>query len=388
MVPLFALAGLLWTFVYYYYHVRSSAIIPGCYVIVSIMSLVLYRWHKNFPLFRNIQLLLILLLPSLLHLSLGGFISSSAVILWAALCPLGALAFHNTKAASYWMAIFVITVFAAFLLDNKIFPVENKLPGNIINIFFVLNISMVTFLSFFVLRYFVSQNEMVKKQLKKEQDLLAIEREKSENLLLNILPPSIARRLKDGEKTIANEYNQAAVLFADIVDFTKTSENTSPGKLVENLNKVFTHFDNLVEKFGVEKIKTIGDSYMVVSGLSSGSYDHLEKMADLALAMLAGIDQFSLDGKTSCAIRIGIHAGPVIAGVIGSKKFSYDVWGDTVNTASRMESFGKPGSIQISERFYDHVKNSYECEHRGQIEIKSKGLMNLYFLKGKKPITN
>ena len=386
MVPLFAVAGLLWAILYFYYGAKTSAYIPGGYSIVSFLSLLLFRLRRNFSFFRTTQLVLILLLPFLLHLSLGDFVSSSAVILWSALCPLGALAFQNTKAASYWFSLFIVIVISAFFLENKIFPIETSLPQWLINILFAMNICGVTFLAFFVLRYFVNQNQLAKEQLKHEQELLAAEREKSEKLLLNILPIAIAKRLKDGETVIADEHSDAAVLFADIVGFTNTTQNISAPLLVENLNKIFTHFDKLVEKYELEKIKTIGDSYMVVSGIMDQNKDHVNKIADLALSMAADIHKFSLDGKTNCDIRIGIHVGPVIAGVIGSKKFSYDVWGDAVNTASRMESFSEPGKIQISEKFYEYIKKDYECEYRGQTEIKSKGVMNLYFLLRKKSI--
>jgi guanylate cyclase len=384
MVPLFALAGLLWSVMYYYYGATAAAMIPGIYSIISFLSLLYYRWYKNYPLFRNIQLVLILLLPFLLHLSLGNIISSSAVILWSTLCPLGALAFYNTKAATYYFILFILVMIAAFVLENKIVQVETKLPDSLVNLLFILNISAVTFLTFYVLRYFVYQNEIVKEQLNKEQELLAIEREKSEKLLLNILPASIADRLKAGEKTIANEYPEVAILFADIVGFTKTTQHIPPARLIENLNKIFTHFDMLVEQYGLEKIKTIGDAYMVVSGLKADQPDHINRITELALKMAGDIDTFSLDGNTKCTIRIGLHIGPVVAGVIGTKKFSYDVWGDAVNTASRMESFSEPGMIQVSENFYEYIKDDYECEFRGKIDIKSKGMMNLYFLKGKR----
>jgi guanylate cyclase len=384
MVPLFALAGLLWSVMYYYYGATAAAMIPGIYSIISFLSLLYYRWYKNYPLFRNIQLVLILLLPFLLHLSLGNIISSSAVILWSTLCPLGALVFYNTKAATYYFILFILVMIAAFVLENKIVQVETKLPDSLVNLLFILNISAVTFLTFYVLRYFVYQNEIVKEQLNKEQELLAIEREKSEKLLLNILPASIADRLKAGEKTIANEYPEVAILFADIVGFTKTTQHIPPARLIENLNKIFTHFDMLVEQYGLEKIKTIGDAYMVVSGLKADQPDHINRITELALKMAGDIDTFSLDGNTKCTIRIGLHIGPVVAGVIGTKKFSYDVWGDAVNTASRMESFSEPGMIQVSENFYEYIKDDYECEFRGKIDIKSKGMMNLYFLKGKR----
>jgi len=384
MVPLFALAGLLWAALYYYFGAKTAALIPGGYSVISLLSLAIYRWQKNFRLFRSTQLVLILLLPCLLHLSLGNFVSSSAVILWSTLCPLGAVVFYNTKAASYCFVLFMAAVIIVFFLENKIFPVQTALPEKLVNVLFVMNITTVTFLVFFVLRYFVNQNELVKKKLKEEQELLAAEREKSENLLLNILPAPVARRLKEGEKVIADEHRESAVLFADIVGFTEISQHIAPAILVENLNAIFTHFDKLVQQAGLEKIKTIGDSYLVASGLPEPQPDHIRKIADLALVMVADATQFSLDGKKPCEIRIGIDIGPVIAGVIGSKKFIYDIWGDSVNTASRMESFGEPGKIQITEKFFTYIKKDYECTYRGQTEIKGKGLMNLYFLHGKK----
>jgi guanylate cyclase len=384
MVPLFAIAGLLWACFYYYYGAKNSAIIPGSYSIISFLSLFIFRWQKNFNVFRSIQLALILLLPCLLHLSLGNFVSSSAIIIWATLCPLGALAFQNSRAAGYWLFLFILCLVIVFFLENKLTSNESPLPNKLIIILFVVNIASVAFLSFYLLRYFVNQNDLVKEKLKHEQEMLIIEREKSEKLLLNILPPSVAERLKEGENVIADEYNETAILFADIVEFTSISQHITPATLVENLNKIFTHFDVLVDKYELEKIKTIGDAYMVSSGLNEIGHDHIRNMADLALSMTRDIQSFTLDGYTKCDIRIGIHIGSVTAGVIGSKKFTYDVWGDAVNTASRMESYGEPGKIQVSEEFYNYIKEDYECIYRGRIEIKGKGLMNLYFLTRKK----
>jgi len=378
MAPLFAVAGLAWSCLYVYYGARLAALIPGSYGVMSLLSLLIYRSSRNFNLFRTVHLLLILLLPCLLHLALGNFVSSSAVIIWGILCPLGALAFQSSKAAAYWLFVFIICLILVFFLEDKLAFAETRLPAELVSILFASNIAAVTLLVFYLLRYFVNQNELVKEQLRHEQ-------EKSEKLLLNILPISIAQRLKAGEKVIADEHDRAVILFADIVEFTTASQHITPKTLVENLNKIFTHFDQLVEKYGLEKIKTIGDAYMVASGLNdidSGA----KNMADLSLAMMRDIQNFSLDGKVKCDLRIGIHIGSVTAGVIGSKKFSYDVWGDAVNTASRMESSGEPGKIQVSEEFYNHIKDGYECSYRGKMEIKGKGPMDLYFLIKKKNI--
>jgi guanylate cyclase len=380
MVPLSAIAALVWSCLYIYYGARFAAIIPGGYAVISFLSLLIYRWYRNFNIFRTVQLTLILLLPCLLHLALGNFVSSSAVIIWATLCPLGALAFQNSKTAVYWLFVFIICMIAVFFLEDKLAINETRLPDELVSVLFVLNISGVTLLVFYLLRYFVSQNEHAKEQLKHEQAMLEIEQEKSEKLLLNILPKPIAQRLKAGEKVIADEYDKAVILFADIVEFTSVSQYIAPKMLVENLNKIFTHFDQLVEKYGLEKIKTIGDAYMVASGLNGVNYGQVTNMADLALSMACDIQNFSLDGHTKCDLRIGIHIGSVTAGVIGSKKFSYDVWGDAVNTASRMESSGEAGKIQVSEEFYNYIKEDYDFLHRGKMEIKGKGLMDLYFL--------
>ena len=213
---------------------------------------------------------------------------------------------------------------------------------------------------------------------------LAEEQEKSESLLLNILPAPIAQRLKQGEKTIADSFSEVTVLFADLVGFTKISANLSPAELVELLNMIFSGFDQLAEKYGLEKIKTIGDAYMVVGGLPTLRKDHAEAIAEMALDMLDQVKRISQRLKKTLQIRIGVNTGAVEAGVIGTKKFAYDLWGDTVNTAHRMESHGIPGVIQVTEDTYNCLVNNYIFEERGMIEIKGKGLMRTYLLLSRK----
>ncbi|NET46833.1 adenylate/guanylate cyclase domain-containing protein [Okeania sp. SIO2B3] len=213
---------------------------------------------------------------------------------------------------------------------------------------------------------------------------LAEEKQKSERLLLNILPEAIAQRLKQGEETIADSFSQVTVLFADLVGFTKISANLSPAELVELLNRIFSAFDELAEKYGLEKIKTIGDAYMIVGGLPVPKEDHAEAIADMALEMLTQIQEISIKEGKSLQIRIGINTGAVEAGVIGTKKFAYDLWGDTVNTAHRMESHGIPGVIQVAQATYDCLADKYRFEDRGIIDIKGKGNMRTYILLGRK----
>jgi PAS domain S-box-containing protein len=213
---------------------------------------------------------------------------------------------------------------------------------------------------------------------------LRVQQEQSERLLLNILPEEIANRLKRGDSTIADTFADVTVLFADIVGFTQLSSRVSPTELVALLNDIFSTFDNLAERHGLEKIKTIGDAYMVVGGLPIACLDHAEKIAEMALDMQEAIAEFSKIHNQHFSIRIGINTGPVVAGVIGIKKFIYDLWGDTVNTASRMESHSKPGCIQVTSTTYHRLQEKYIFESRGAIEIKGKGLMNTYLLQCRK----
>lgn len=212
---------------------------------------------------------------------------------------------------------------------------------------------------------------------------LQIEQEKSERLLLNILPGPIADRLKAGEGTIADSFPDVTVLFADVVEFTSFSTKVPHTELIYYLNQIFSAYDRLAVAHGLEKIKTIGDAYMVVGGLPTQRDDHADAIAAMALDMLGEIQKFNARNKLDLCIRIGINTGPVIAGVIGEKKFIYDLWGDTVNTASRMESHGQPGAIHVAESTYQKLKSKFRWEERGSIEIKGKGMMLTYFLSGK-----
>ncbi|MEG4446535.1 adenylate/guanylate cyclase domain-containing protein [Microcoleus sp. AT9_B5] len=219
---------------------------------------------------------------------------------------------------------------------------------------------------------------------KQMESALRKEQKKTESLLLNILPEAIADRLKYQPGVIADKFEKATILFADLVNFTQISTTMPATKLVYLLNEIFSTFDQLSEKHGLEKIKTIGDAYMVAGGIPIERPDHAEAIAEMALDMLAAIDELNLKLDAKFDLRIGINSGPVVAGVIGTKKFIYDLWGNAVNTASRMESHGIPGRIQISHYTYKLLQDKYEFEDRGEIEIKGKGQMRTYLLTGRK----
>jgi class 3 adenylate cyclase/Tfp pilus assembly protein PilF len=209
---------------------------------------------------------------------------------------------------------------------------------------------------------------------------LQFEKTNADALLLNILPASIAERLKKGEFMFAQRYPAASVFFADIAGFTPLAASMAPEELVQILSEIFVRFDNVLELYGIEKIKTIGDCYMVASGLPQERDDHLHVAAHAALAMMREIEEFNVMFYTTLKIRIGLHTGPVVAGVIGKKKFAFDLWGDTVNIASRMESHGIPDRVHCTEAVYKALKDEFVFESRGEIEIKGRGFMDTYFL--------
>jgi class 3 adenylate cyclase len=211
------------------------------------------------------------------------------------------------------------------------------------------------------------------------------EKERSERLLLNVLPRSIAARLKQHEDPIADGFSEVTVLFADLVDFTRRSRDATPERVLQALNELFTAFDKLTRRHRLEKIKTIGDAYMVAGGLPDRRPDHAQAVADMALAMRDEVAGRTDPSGQPLQVRIGIDTGPVVAGVIGTDKFSYDLWGDTVNTASRMESTGVPGCIQVTARTYQRLRDGYRSQRRGPVAVKGKGEMVTWFLVGGTP---
>jgi class 3 adenylate cyclase len=212
---------------------------------------------------------------------------------------------------------------------------------------------------------------------------LDLERQKSERLLLNMVPASIAARLKQTQDVIADAFDEVTVLFADLVDFTPRSQQIAPAQVVQFLNELFSVFDQLAQRHGLEKIKTIGDAYMVAGGLPDPRPDHAQAAAEMALAMREEVARRADPSGRPLQVRIGIDTGPVVAGVIGTSKYSYDLWGDTVNTASRMESDGVAGCIQVTARTFRRLRDSYRFQRRGSIPVKGKGEMVTYFLLGR-----
>ena len=364
---MFILAGFLWGLLYFSLGEFLSGSIPILYSLISLLMIGIFAVTRRFRLFRFCQLFLMLLLPFLLMFMLGGFVNSGAVILWSLLSPIGALLFDEPRRAHHWLVAYLVLVVLSGLIQPYV-PHPQPLPQSTITFFFVINISAVSIIMIVLLAYFVGQRNLFQ--------------EKSENLLYNILPREIAGILRDDNRTIADHFSEASVLFADMVDFTPMSAEMTPTQMVDLLNEIFTHFDGLVEKYELEKIKTVGDCYMVAAGVPRPHVQHAQTVVRLALDMLDYVRQGTFQASRPVNFRIGINSGPVLAGVIGRKKFIYDLWGDAVNIASRMESHGAGGAIQITRETYEQVKNEFLCEPRGTIQVKGKGEMDVWHVIG------
>jgi guanylate cyclase len=275
-----------------------------------------------------------------------------------------------------WLVAFFTALVTLALLDPRLSQHPAQLPTGFVITFFVLNVMGVTISAYAMLGYFVEQRERARIALEAEQ-------ERSERLLLNVLPGPIAQRLKRESGVIAEHYDAVTVLFADLVGFTERTQVMPAADLVALLDRIFSAFDREADAEGVEKIKTIGDAYMVAGGLPDRRPDHLEAVARVALAMRSEIAAIAQEpGSEWLAVRIGIDTGPAVAGVIGRRKFIYDLWGDTVNTASRMESHGLPGEIQVTERVAAALGSGFTVRPRGTILVKSKGPMDTFLLDG------
>ena len=358
---------LLWSVVYFAAGAPYSAAIPGLYTIVAPINTAVFAWTRNLALYRSIQFLMFLFLPWLLMMSLGGFRDSSVVIIWAALCPLAALLLEDLRQTVFWIAGFVFLLVVSAILQPYLVPAG--LPEAFVTWFFVLNVGAVIAIAFALLYYFVGQRNFFQ--------------ERSEMLLLNILPKEISEALKANQHPIAAQYEDASILFADVVEFTPMAASMTPLRLVDLLNEVFQCFDDLVEKYDLEKIKTIGDCYMVAAGVPRSCPDHASVIVNLALDMRAAITGRKF-GDRELAFRIGINSGPVVAGVIGRKKFIYDLWGDAVNIASRMESQGQRQCIQITGNTFRLIADEFICEPKGKIKIKGADELEVWHVLGRK----
>ncbi len=294
----------------------------------------------------------------------GGIFESAGAATWSMLAVFGAVAIFSDPRAHFWLVVYGVGVGGAAILAAEIDPLYEVANPESLATF---NLVVVSLFIYVILYYFVRKSDELFQQ--------------ADGLLRNVLPDEVAERLKVSGEMIADEFESASILFADISGFTPMAAKLGPGEVVTLLNEIFTVFDDLVEDLGLEKIKTIGDAYMVAAGVPVPRDDHARAMCELALQMQHHLQTHSFEGR-AIEMRIGIASGPVTAGIIGRKKFSYDLWGDTVNMASRMESSGVPGRIQLTGETRDLIDPFFTLEPRGLVEVSGIGQLETWFLTG------
>ena len=361
----------LWGCLYWLVGEREVALTPWAYVTGSTSSLAVFARTRNFAFLRTAQQILILVAPAAGTVMLGGLDESSSVILWSLFAPLGAVAFDRPARAWPWFAAFVATILVALALSEVVRPDGADLPDGFVRTFDVLNIVVVSLVAMLLLVTFARGRAAAQARV--------------EGLLLNVLPAEVAQRLQSDPNSIADHFDDASILFADVVDFTPLSNRLDARELVGLLDRLFTSFDELVDRYGVEKIKTIGDCYMVAAGVPTQRPDHAQALAGLALEMRECAKSCLPDGTDhDLRLRIGISSGPVVAGVIGRRRFLYDLWGDTVNMASRMESHGTPDTIQITRTTFELLRGDFVIAPIGLVDVKGKGAVETWRLVGQR----
>jgi adenylate cyclase len=358
--------GFLWGCLYWLFDEEAVALTPWAYVAGSIISLAVFARNRNFAFLRTAQFLLILVAPAAGAIMLGGLDASSSVVVWSFFAPLGAVAFDRPARAWPWFAAFIVTTLLVVSLSEVVRPEGADLPNGFVRTFDVLNIVAVSFVTTMLLVVFARGRETAQARV--------------ETLLLNVLPEEIAQRLQAEPNAIADDFDDASILFADVVDFTPLASRLAARDVVGLLDRLFTAFDELVDRYEVEKIKTIGDSYMVAAGVPRPRPDHAQALAGLAIEMRDCARTCLPDNDLR--LRIGISSGPVVAGVIGRRRFLYDLWGDTVNMASRMESHGRSDEIQITRPTWELLRDDFATEPLGHVDVKGKGAVETWRLVG------
>ncbi|GAB1392281.1 hypothetical protein MASR1M60_04440 [Rhodocyclaceae bacterium] len=381
-------ASMVWLTIYWFLGPQFPVNFPYLFLLAMTANVLIYIQTRNFNLFRVAQLSLFLFAPFAMQWGVGNFLDASGIVLWGLLAPVGAILFFGVRESLAWFfawafLIVLSGVFDYLLADPSLKPAV-QIPLRTSIVFFALNFLFVSTMIYLLLRLSTAEKLKAQARFEEAHRELAHEQERSERLLLNILPAPVALRLKDAEHTIADGFADATVMFADIVNFTQVAANMTPSQVFSMLNSIFSAFDDMAEQHGLEKIKTIGDAYMVAGGINSDNDDYSAAIADLALAMQKLLQQDFAVNTSHLEMRMGIGTGPVVAGVVGKKKFIYDLWGDTVNLASRITSEGVPGMIQCDTATYRRLSDRFDFHEPQTIYLKGKGDMTVYRLIGRK----
>ena len=389
---LVSMGAVLWLFLYWQMGPQFSSTVPFVFQIVLVANLLAFFRSGNFEFFRYTQLALLLFAPFVIQWGMGNFISASGISLWGILAPIGAVLVFGARESSAWIFAYIfltaLSGFFDYYLAESVQPVAQQIPIRVSVFFFALNFAAISSIVYLLLRYATQEKAKTQAVLVETHRLLQDEQDRSERLLLNILPGPIAERLKHDKQTIADGFADVTVMFVDIVNFTKVAEGLTPQQVFSMLNRIFSSFDELAEQFGTEKIKTIGDAYMVAGGLNNDQGNYSKAIADLALAMRDLLQRDFLINDMHLEVRIGIGTGPVVAGVVGKKKFIYDLWGDTVNLASRITSEGVPGMVQVDEATHRRLVSHFDFHEPQVVYLKGKGNTVVYRLLGpKQPVS-
>ncbi len=377
-------AAALWLAVYWSMGYQYSTAIPLIFQGLSALTIVLYWRLRRLYAFAVLQLALILFTPFAMQWAIGNFVNSSGVSLWALMAPVGAVTVLGTRQSMPWFFAWLFMTVMAGSFDFMLSGTAQRIDLQTVAVFFVLNFTAISVMIYALLWYFANEKQKLRTQVDASHAQIRLERDRSEKLLLNILPPTIAERLKRNEVNIAQGHADVTVMVADIVGFTRMTEELSPVETVKILNDVFSLFDDIADVYQVDKIKTIGDAYMAAAGLDSGSNIHYaDAVANMALDMMARVSQYRRRSGERIELRIGIGTGPVVAGVIGKKKFIYDMWGDTVNVAFRMTADADAGTMQVDLTTYRRLQHRFRFDDVHEVEIKGKGRMQVFHLIGR-----
>ncbi len=381
---LMMVASMLWLAIYWSFGQRFSTLIPLIFLLTSLCTIVFFLKTRKLPIFCLTQLTLFLFTPFVLQWTMGNFVNSSGVSLWGLLAPVAAIVILGTRESVPWFVAYIFMTAMSGMFDYVLPLDTQQLDMRTVAVFFVLNFVSISAMVYVLLWYFSREKAKLVEAVDAQSQAVSLEKELSDRLLLNILPEAIAVRLKRQETNIADGHADVTVMFADIVNFTHMSEEMSPNETVNLLNDIFSEFDLIAEKHGIEKIKTIGDAYMAAGGLRNANSQYVDAMADMVLQMQAFVSRYTAPNGEKMSLRIGMATGAVVAGVIGRRKFSYDLWGDTVNIAARMSSEAQPGLTQVDAVTYRRLHNRYEFEEMRQIHVKGKGQMQVYNLLGQR----
>jgi len=376
-------AAALWLAIYWSMGYQYSTAIPLLFQALSAGTMALYWRLRRLHEFAIIQLALILFTPFAMQWSIGNFVSASGVSLWGLMAPVGAITVLGTRQSTPWFFAWLFMTVMAGTFDFLLAGNAQRVDLRTVSVFFVLNFAAISVMIYALLWYFVQEKAKLRAEVDAVHAEVLAEKQRADKLLLNILPPAIAERLKNSESNIAQGHADVTVMFADIVGFTRLTEELSPAETVKMLNDIFSRFDDIADKYGVEKIKTIGDAYMAAAGLDTGAQLHYaDAVAHMAIEMLEQVDDYRRRTGQRIDLRIGLGTGPVIAGVIGKKKFIYDMWGDTVNVAFRMAADAYSGAIQCDQMTHRRLQHRFRFDDMHEVEIKGKGRMQVYHLIG------